>query len=66
MGKFILGSKTARTVVFFYTILLHLLIFLVLYKMAYTSECKRDMAADWHEKFADHMAHVHGEKLDGM
>lgn len=62
MGRFILGNKTARTVTFFYTILLHTLIFLVLYKLAHTESCKRDMAADWHEKYADHMMKVHGHK----
>ncbi|OWF54359.1 Protein CASP [Mizuhopecten yessoensis] len=44
-----MGNKTARTVTFFYTILLHSLVFLVLYKVAHTESCKRDMAADCHE-----------------
>jgi homeobox protein cut-like len=60
MGRFIMGNKVARTVVFFYTLILHVLVFLVLYKMAYTSSCKRDAAQDWQEKFAEHMAQVHG------
>jgi homeobox protein cut-like len=60
MGRFIMGNKVARTVVFFYTLILHVLVFLVLYKMAYTSSCKRDAAQDWQEKFAEHMAKVHG------
>lgn len=61
MGKFIIGNKMARMFVFFYTILLHVLVFLVLYKLAYTSSCQRVQAADdWHQKFADHMAQVHG------
>lgn len=61
MGRFIMGNKLARTIVFFYTIILHVLVFLVLYKLAYTSSCKRDMAAeDWHKKFAEHMLMVHG------
>ncbi|XP_076105854.1 protein CASP-like [Mytilus galloprovincialis] len=33
---------------------------MVLYKLAHTESCKRDMAADWHEKYADHMMKVHG------
>ena len=65
MGRFIMGNKIARTVVFFYTILLHILVFLVLYKLAYTSSCKRDVAQDWHEKFAEHMLKVHGEQGEG-
>lgn len=61
MGRFVMGNKIARTVVFFYTIFLHILVFLVLYKMAYTSSCKRDLAAECHQKFAEHMAKVHGD-----
>lgn len=61
MGRFIMGNSMARAVMFFYTIFLHMLVFLVLYKMAYTSSCKRDLAAECHQKFADHMAKVHGE-----
>ena len=45
-----MGNQMARTVVFFYTIILHILVFLVLYKMAYTSECKRDLAAECHQR----------------
>ncbi|ELT91707.1 hypothetical protein CAPTEDRAFT_219049 [Capitella teleta] len=63
MGRFVMGNKIARTIVFFYTILLHLLVFLVLYKMAYTESCKRDLALECQNKFADHMAAVHGEAL---
>lgn len=61
MGRFVMGNKIARTFMFFYTIFLHLLVFLVLYKMAYTSSCKRDLAAECHQKFAEHMAKVHGD-----
>lgn len=62
MGRFIMGNSVARTVTFFYTLLLHLLVFLVLYKIAHTNECKRDLAAECHKSFADHMAKVHGDK----
>ncbi|XP_057294347.1 protein CASP-like [Hydractinia symbiolongicarpus] len=41
MARFILSNKIARTLVFFYTIMLHCLVFLVLYKFAYTESCKR-------------------------
>jgi len=61
MGKAILGNKIARGFMFFYTILLHLLVFLVLYKMAYTESCKRDFATECHDRFAQHMKDVHGE-----
>jgi len=40
MGRFILSNKIARTLVFFYTIMLHLLVFVVLYKFAfYETSC---------------------------
>lgn len=60
MGRFIMGNKTARTVTFFYTILLHSLVFLVLYKFAHVESCKRDLAAECHQRFAEHMQKVHG------
>ncbi|GFR72924.1 protein CASP [Elysia marginata] len=62
MGRLIMGNKTARAFAFFYTLILHLLVFLVLYKLAHTESCKRDMMADWHERYAEHMMKVHGAK----
>uniref|UniRef100_A0A8W8KA13 CASP C-terminal domain-containing protein n=1 Tax=Magallana gigas TaxID=29159 RepID=A0A8W8KA13_MAGGI len=64
MGRFIMSNKVARTIAFFYTLLLHSLVFLVLYKLAHTESCKRDYAADCHAKFAEHMFKVHGAKDD--
>lgn len=61
MGRFILGNKTARTVAFLYTTLVHSLIFLVLYKIAHIESCKRDFETDCAQKFAEHMHQVHGE-----
>jgi len=60
MGRLIMGNKTARAFAFFYTLILHSLVFLVLYKLAHTESCKRDLAADWHEKYAAHMHEFHG------
>ncbi|XP_068230347.1 protein CASP-like isoform X3 [Palaemon carinicauda] len=60
MGRFILSNKTARSVTFIYTALVHSLIFLVLYKLAHTESCKRDFATDCAQKFAEHMHQVHG------
>ena len=34
MGRIILGSKTARTIAFFYTIFIHCLLYMVLYRFA--------------------------------
>ncbi|XP_028400316.1 protein CASP-like [Dendronephthya gigantea] len=59
MGKFILSNKIARAVAFFYTIFLHCLVFLVLYKLAYAESCKRIVAAECNKRFIDHMHNAH-------
>ncbi|XP_068748257.1 protein CASP-like isoform X1 [Montipora capricornis] len=61
LGKFIMSNKIARTITFFYTLLVHLLVFLVLYKLAYTESCKRDVATECARRFAEHMHEVHGQ-----
>ena len=53
--RFIVSNKTARLMVTLYSVLLHVLVFVVLYKMAMTESCKHDMAAKWHEKYIEHM-----------
>ena len=53
--RFIASNKTARLMVTLYSVLLHGLVFVVLYKMAMTESCKHDMAAKWHEKYIEHM-----------
>ena len=50
-----MSNKTARLLVTLYSVLLHGLVFAVLYKMAMTESCKHDMAARWHEKYIEHM-----------
>ncbi|XP_077995438.1 protein CASP-like [Glandiceps talaboti] len=64
MGRFILSNKIARTITFFYTIFLHCLVFLVLYKLAHTAACKRDMFSDCAQRFAEHMKEFHDEFPD--
>jgi len=59
--RFIVSNKTARLAVFFYSVLLHGLVFAVLYKLAMTESCRHDMAAQWHEKYIEHMQAVHGD-----
>ncbi|NWX86649.1 CASP protein, partial [Nothoprocta ornata] len=59
MGRLVLSSKTARTVAFFYTLLLHCLVFLVLYKTAWSESVGRDCAAFCAKKFADHVHRFH-------
>ena len=49
MGRFIMGNKTARAVTFFYTLILHMLVFLVLYKMAFMQMDSRDLALECHQ-----------------
>nr|XP_054775648.1 protein CASP-like [Lytechinus pictus] len=76
MGRLILSNKIARMITLTYTIVLHLLVFLVLYKMAHTESCKRDLASECVQKFADHMhifhpdggaegGAVHGQNVGG-
>ncbi|XP_076348050.1 homeobox protein cut-like 1 [Tachypleus tridentatus] len=62
MGHTILSNRVARIVTFIYTLLLHCLVFLVLYKLAYTEACKRDVAAECTARFALHMQKEHGQK----
>uniref|UniRef100_A0A8C5G7P2 Protein CASP n=1 Tax=Gouania willdenowi TaxID=441366 RepID=A0A8C5G7P2_GOUWI len=45
LGRMILSNKTARTIAFFYTLFLHCLVFLVLYKTAWSESIGRDCSA---------------------
>jgi len=62
--RFIAGNKNARLAVFFYAVLLHGLVFAVLYKLALTESCRHEMGAKWHEKYINHMQDVHGDGDD--
>uniref|UniRef100_A0A8C8ZB75 Protein CASP n=1 Tax=Prolemur simus TaxID=1328070 RepID=A0A8C8ZB75_PROSS len=44
MGRLVLSNKMARTIGFFYTLFLHCLVFLVLYKLAWSESMERDCA----------------------
>uniref|UniRef100_A0A673FZX4 Protein CASP n=1 Tax=Sinocyclocheilus rhinocerous TaxID=307959 RepID=A0A673FZX4_9TELE len=59
LGRVILSNKTARTVAFFYTLMLHCLVFLVLYKAAWSESISRDCAAFCAKKYSDHLHHFH-------
>uniref|UniRef100_A0ABK0LWE7 Protein CASP n=1 Tax=Rattus norvegicus TaxID=10116 RepID=A0ABK0LWE7_RAT len=59
MGHLILSNKMARTIGFFYTLFLHCLVFLVLYKLAWSESVERDCAATCAKKFADHLHKFH-------
>ncbi|XP_042298631.1 protein CASP isoform X4 [Sceloporus undulatus] len=65
MGRLILSNKTARTVAFFYTLFLHLLVFLVLYKTAWSESVGRDCAAYCAKKYADHFHQFHRNDDNG-
>eukprot|EP00117_Sycon_ciliatum_P001104 scpid53333/ scgid5144/ Protein CASP len=59
ISQFVLSNKTARTVAFFYTLLLHLLTVVVLWKFAYSQNCEVDAAANCYKSFAEHMQEHH-------
>jgi homeobox protein cut-like len=66
LGRFILSNKVARMVAFFYTLLLHLLVFLVLFKLAGMQSCERDMYAECAKRFTEHMQLFHPEHVDDV
>ncbi|XP_062947659.1 protein CASP isoform X9 [Cynocephalus volans] len=59
MGRLVLSNKMARTIGFFYMLLLHCLVFLVLYKLAWSESVERDCATFCAKKFADHLHKFH-------
>nr|XP_020480134.1 protein CASP [Monopterus albus] len=61
LGRVILSNKTARTIAFFYTLFLHCLVFLVLYKAAWSESIGRDCSTYCAKKYADHLHRFHGD-----
>ncbi|XP_075996921.1 cut-like homeobox 1b isoform X3 [Genypterus blacodes] len=59
LGRVILSSKMARTIAFFYTLFLHCLVFLVLYKTAWSESIGRDCSAFCAKKYSDHLHRFH-------
>ncbi|XP_045580811.1 protein CASP isoform X3 [Salmo salar] len=59
LGRGILSNKMARTVTFFYTLFLHCLVFLVLYKTAWSESIGRDCSAFCAKKYSDHLHRFH-------
>ncbi|XP_054459532.1 cut-like homeobox 1b [Anoplopoma fimbria] len=59
LGRVILSNKMARTVAFFYTLFLHCLVFLVLYKTAWSESIGRDCSAFCAKKYSDHLHQFH-------
>ncbi|PIK56942.1 hypothetical protein BSL78_06143 [Apostichopus japonicus] len=65
VGRTILASKLARLFAFCYFMFLHMLVFLVLYKMAHISACKKDNISECFNKFQQHMHDFHpGDQVD--
>nr|XP_033777490.1 protein CASP isoform X5 [Geotrypetes seraphini] len=65
VGRLILSNKIARTITFFYTLFLHCLVFLVLYKTAWSESMGRDCAAYCAKKYADHLHRFHENGENG-
>lgn len=59
LGKIVLSNKYGRLMVFIYILVVHALVFLVLYKLSHTESCKRNLAEDCVMQFAQHMHAVH-------
>ncbi|CAK6963453.1 cut-like homeobox 1b isoform X3 [Scomber scombrus] len=59
LGRVILSNKMARTIAFFYTLLLHCLVFLVLYKTAWSESIGRDCSVFCAKKYQDHLHRFH-------
>ncbi|XP_029026146.1 cut-like homeobox 1b isoform X3 [Betta splendens] len=59
LGRVILSNKMARTIAFFYTLFLHCLVFLVLYKTAWSESIGRDCSAFCAKQYADHLHRFH-------
>lgn len=57
LGKMILSDKIARQAVFFYSIVLHMLVFLVLYKFAVSEDCIQ--LSDCNDAYQAHMKEFH-------
>ncbi|MBN3308993.1 CASP protein, partial [Amia calva] len=65
MGRVILSNKMARTIAFFYTLFLHCLVFLVLYKTAWSESIGRDCTAYCAKKYSDHLHRFHENGENG-
>ncbi|XP_013866513.1 cut-like homeobox 1b isoform X7 [Austrofundulus limnaeus] len=62
LGRVLLSNKMARTIAFFYTLFLHCLVFLVLYKTAWSESIGRDCTTFCAKKYADHLHRFHEDE----
>ena len=59
-SRMILSNKIARTVAFFYAIIVHVLILVMLFKLASAVDCSRDMSSEWAQKYVySHLPPTH-------
>uniref|UniRef100_A0A915HUC7 Protein CASP n=1 Tax=Romanomermis culicivorax TaxID=13658 RepID=A0A915HUC7_ROMCU len=66
ISRIIINNPTARAVFFFYLLLLHCLVFLVLYRLAYTESCQRSFDTECMENYRQHMQMAHGDDHNGL
>lgn len=59
LGRWVMSSGQSRAIFMFYLIFLHLLVFLVLYRFAYTESCQHDFRTDCIANFRNHMNRFH-------
>jgi hypothetical protein len=51
--KFILSNKIARTCIFVYTIVIHMLLYVILYKFGNVTDCKSHLGEMFAERFGE-------------
>jgi len=66
LGRFILSNKIARMAAFCYTIILHILVFLVLFKIANMEDCQRNMYLECAKLFTEHMQIHHPDHAEDV
>ena len=61
MVRFMMSNKVARLMIFAYSVFLHMLVFTVLMRMAYSESHARQVAEGlaWKQKLEDHMRDHH-------
>ncbi|CAL8101662.1 unnamed protein product [Calicophoron daubneyi] len=64
IGRVVLGDRRARLIAFLYALVLHLLIFIALYKVAYSQDTAIEAESSCLRRYADHMRSVHNQALN--
>ncbi len=59
--QFMMSNKLVRLLTLAYAVLLHVLVFLVLMRLAHSDAHKRDLASEWHDRYLKHMEDAHGD-----